>query len=137
MVGGGKGHLETARTALAEFRAAPEVIALAKKPDRVFTTKSEKPVNIEDRTSSSLLLKRVRDEVHRFAISFHKKLRGKRLMASPLESIPGIGKKRRLELLKRFKSLDAIRRAGTDELASVPGMNRSAAEALRDALKKQ
>jgi len=137
VVDGGKGHLETARAALAEFRAAPEVIALAKKPDRVFTTKSDEPVNIEDRTSSSLLLRRVRDEVHRFAISFHKKLRGKRLMASPLESIPGIGKKRRLELLKRFKGLDAIRRAETEELASVPGMNRSVAEALRDALKKQ
>jgi excinuclease ABC subunit C len=135
VVDGGKGHLETARTALKDFKGAPEVVALAKKPDRVFTTKSEEPLNIEDRTSSSLLLKKIRDEVHRFAISFHKKVRGKRLMESPLQSVKGIGKKRRLELLKHFKSIDSIRKASVEELAAVPGMNIRAAEALEEALR--
>jgi excinuclease ABC subunit C len=134
IVDGGKGHLETARAALEDFEGAPDVVALAKKPDRVFTTKSGRPLNIEDRTSSSLLLKRIRDEVHRFAISFHKKVRGKRLMESPLQSVKGIGKKRRLELLKHFKSIDSMRKASVEELAAVPGMNIRAAEALKEAL---
>jgi excinuclease ABC subunit C len=136
VVDGGKGHLETARAALSEFKAAPEVVSLAKKPDRVFTLKSDEPIDVEDRSSSSLLLRRIRDEVHRFAISFHKKVRGKRLMESPLQSISGIGKKRRLELLKHFKSLEAMRKASTEELAAVPGMNMKAALALKEALEK-
>lgn len=134
VVDGGRGHLETAALALEEFEDAPEVVAVAKKPDRAFTTKSEEPVSLEDRSSSSLLLRRIRDEVHRFAISFHKKLRGKQMMESPLERIKGIGRKRRLELLKHFKTVDAIRRATVEELQAVPGMNRRAAEALKNAL---
>lgn len=137
VVDGGKGHLETAAAAMKEFEAPPEAIAVAKKPDRAFTAKLDEPVDLEDRSSSSLLLKRIRDEVHRFAISFHKKLRGKSLMESPLESIKGIGKKRRLGLLKRFKTVEAVRQATMEELASVPGMNRRAAEALKKELERQ
>jgi len=134
VVDGGRGHLETAVSALRDFEGAPEAVSIAKKPDRAFTVRSAEPIDLEDRTTSSLLLKRIRDEVHRFAISFHKKIRGKRMLESPLERVKGIGKKRRLELLRRFKGLDAIRRASIEELASTPGMDIRAARALKEAI---
>jgi len=134
VIDGGKGHLETARAALEEFEDAPSVVSVAKKPDRAFMPDIEEPVNLDDRTSSSLLLRRIRDEVHRFAIGFHKKVRGKHLLESPLESVPGIGKKRRLLLLRHFKSLEAIRDASPEELAQVPGMSMKSALALKEAL---
>jgi excinuclease ABC subunit C len=136
VIDGGRGHLEAGIRAIGGLSPdipRPMIVSIAKDPDRVFLTGDGREVSLEDRSSSSLLLKRIRDEAHRFAISFHKKLRGKRLMGSPLEDIKGIGKKRRLALLRQFGSLDAIRKADVDELTAVPGMNRRAAEALRDA----
>jgi excinuclease ABC subunit C len=134
VIDGGRAHLEAARKALEGFEEPVEAVAVAKKPDRAFTSRSEEPVSLEDRLPSSLLLRKIRDEVHRFAVAYHKKLRGKRLMESPLESVRGIGKKRRLELLRRFGSVEAIRDASVEELAAVPGMNRKAAAALKEAL---
>jgi excinuclease ABC subunit C len=134
VIDGGKGHLETARMALREFENAPAVISVAKKPDRVFMPETDEPISIDDRTSSSLLLRRIRDEVHRFAIGFHKKVRGKHLLESPLEGVKGIGKKRRLLLLRHFKSLEAIRDASPEDLAAVPGMSMKSALALKEAL---
>jgi excinuclease ABC subunit C len=134
VIDGGRAHLEAALRALEGMKGTPDVVAVAKKPDRAFTRAHEGPASLEDRSPSSLLLKRIRDEVHRFAISFHKKLRGRRLMESPLEAVPGIGKKRRLALLKHFGSLEAVRKAREEDLASVPGMNSRAARALREAL---
>jgi excinuclease ABC subunit C len=112
------------------------MVAVAKKPDRAFSLSSEEPLDLEDASSSSLLLKRIRDEVHRFAITYHKKLRHRRLLESPLEAVRGIGKKRRLALLKHFGSLEAIRRADMDELAAVPGMNLKVARELREAFEE-
>ncbi|MDP2167513.1 MAG: excinuclease ABC subunit UvrC [Thermodesulfovibrionales bacterium] len=132
VIDGGRGQLEAAAGALPGRKCA--LIAVAKKPDRAFTLTSDEPVDLEDRRPSSLLLKKIRDEVHRFAISFHRKLRSKRLMESRLQDIKGIGKKRRLALLKRFGSIEAIKNAATDELASLPGMNLKAAVAVKEAL---
>lgn len=134
VIDGGRAHLEAARKALEGFEEPVEAVAVAKKPDRAFTSRSEEPVSLDDRLPSSLLLRKIRDEVHRFAVSYHKKLRGKRLMESPLESVRGIGKKRRLELLRRFGSLEAIREASVEELAAAPGMNRRVAAAVKEAL---
>ena len=89
-----------------------------------------KPVDLEDKTPSSLLLKKIRDEAHRFAVSFHRKLRDKRLMESPLKKIPGIGEKRRLALLRHFGSIEGVRRAGIDDIAGIKGFNRKTAEKL-------
>jgi excinuclease ABC subunit C len=134
LIDGGRGHLDAARKALSEFEGAPQAVALAKKPDRVFTGASEEAIGLADRNPSSLLLRRIRDEVHRFAVSYHKKLRGRALMESPLESITGVGSKRRLELLRHFGSIDAIRKADVDEIASVAGMNRKIAASVKEAL---
>ena len=84
----------------------------------------------EKRAASLYLVQRIRDEAHRFAITFHRKLRGKRNLVSVLDHIVGVGPKRRQALWTHFGTLDKIKAASVDELASVPGMNRPSAEAV-------
>jgi excinuclease ABC subunit C len=147
VIDGGKGQLEIARRVMEDLDIKTDLIAVAKKPDRAFvirrqttddrqqtTDKDYEVIDLEDRSSSSLLLKKIRDEVHRFAISFHRKLRDKRLMESPLEKIPGIGKKRRLELLRHFGSIENIRKATVDEIAKIKGFNKKVAEKVVEGL---
>ena len=112
------------------------LIAVAKDPDRAFLTTSEEPVELEDGRQSSLLIKSIRDEAHRFAISYHRKLREKGLLRSPLEGIPGIGKKRRLALLRVFGSMDNVRSASVEEIKKIKGFNRKVAEDLSSALRR-
>jgi excinuclease ABC subunit C len=134
VIDGGKGHLETARRVLAENRARlknqPDLIGLAKDPDRAYLPESETPVGLEDGKPSSLLLKGIRDEAHRFAVGYHRKLRDKKMLQSPLERIRGIGNKRRLELLRVFGSIKGIKRAAVDDIARLKGFNRPVAENL-------
>ncbi len=137
VIDGGRGQLEAARAALENIEDPPEIIALAKDPDRVFIPDYPIPVDLEDGRPSSLLLKRIRDEVHRFAITFHKKLRGKGLLESPLLQIKGIGNKKRLELLRHFGSIEALRAASEEELVQVKGIDRGLAHAIKEFLKKE
>lgn len=136
IIDGGKGQLEAAMRAVYGLALQPAsgVVAVAKDPDRVFTTRAELPVNIEDGSPSSLLLKRIRDEVHRFSIGFHKRLRGKSMLSSPLESVKGIGRQKRFELLRHFGSLEAIRQADEQEIASVPGIGPELARVIKNTL---
>jgi excinuclease ABC subunit C len=141
LIDGGRGHLSAVLEAMGEMshktgsvHPGSVTLAIAKKPDRLFSPLIDEPLDIGDRSPSSVLLRKIRDEAHRFAIGYHKKLRDKRLMASPLEGVPGIGKKRRLALLRRFKGLEGIKQATFEELACVPGMTRPAAEALKRAI---
>ena len=83
------------------------------------------------------LLQRVRDEAHRFAVDYHRKLRSKKMTRSILADVPGIGKKRRSALLKHFGSLKRIREATIEELEQAPTMTRPAAEAVYDYLRQQ
>lgn len=133
IIDGAKGHLEAAAAALKGIEHPPELVAVAKEPDRVFT-RAGLALGIEDSAPSSLLLRRLRDEAHRFAISFHRKLRGKKFLASPLEAVKGIGKNKRLALLRRFGGIDAIRKAAVEEIAEVEGIDRKLAQAVKDAL---
>lgn len=140
IIDGGKGHLETARKVIGmnlhALKEPPMLIAVAKDPDRAFLTTSDEPVDLEDGRQSSLLIKSIRDEAHRFAISYHRKLRRKGLLRSPLEGIPGIGKKRRLALLRVFGSMDNVRSASVEEIEKVKGFNRKVAENLSSALRR-
>jgi excinuclease ABC subunit C len=137
IIDGGREHLEAA---LSVFRGHHimdrSIVGLAKDPDRIFLEGEKTPIDLEDGRSSSLLLKKIRDEVHRFAISYHKKLRSKKALASPLEKIYGVGRKRRFELLKHFGSIEAIRSAQVDEIAAIKGFNRQMADEVLTALKK-
>lgn len=145
MVDGGAGQLEVLKRAVQSkaelIKRIPELIAIAKDPDRIFLPDG-RVVSLEGvlpyYDQVALLLRRIRDEVHRFAIMYHRKLRDKRLTQSRLEEIPGIGKKRRLELLRAFKSLDAIRNATPEEIASkVPGIGIKLASLIIEKLRQE
>jgi len=137
IIDGGREHLDAALSVFREGNiAGREIVGLAKDPDRIFLPGEKPPVDLEDGKPSSLLLKRIRDEVHRFAISYHKKLRSRKALESPLDRIYGVGRKRRFELLNHFGSIDAIRRATAEEIAALKGFNRKIAEDILSALKK-
>ncbi|TNC23052.1 excinuclease ABC subunit UvrC [Amycolatopsis alkalitolerans] len=110
------------------------VIGLAKRLEEVWLPADPDPV-ILPRTSESLyLLQRVRDEAHRFAIRYHREKRSKRVQASALDGVPGLGQTRRAALIKHFGSVKKLRQAGVDEVAQVPGVGRRTAEAVVAAL---
>jgi excinuclease ABC subunit C len=136
IIDGGREHLDAALRVFNEMNVKNRiVVGLAKNPDRIFLPGEESPVDIEDGSPSSLLLIKIRNEVHRFAIRYHKKLRAKKVLESPLEKIYGIGRKRRFELMKHFGSIDAIRRATPEEIAGMKGFNRQIAEEILASLK--
>ncbi len=121
-------------------RKEPDVIGLAKARsgesgedrefERVFLPGEADPVILPPASAATLLVARVRDEAHRFAIEYHRKLREKRAVHSELDDIPGIGPARRKALLRHFGSVAKIREASVEELASVPGVTRRAAEEI-------
>ncbi len=148
IIDGGKGQLEAAICAFNDLREnlpkkdiqpkkEIQIVSLAKNPDRIFIPGTSEPINLEDGKPSSFLLKRIRDEVHRSAITYHRQLRQKRIMSSPLEAIKGVSKARRLMLLKHFESLDAIRRASVEEIAAIKGFNKKLANDILEALQKK
>jgi len=136
LVDGGRGQLNVAVRVLEEFGLDDEiaVAALAKQFEEVYVPGRVEPVRIPRQSEALYLLQRVRDEAHRFALGYHRKLRTKKGMRSLLDEVPGVGPKRKAHLLRKFGTLDAIRNASIEELAAIPGMTRSAAEALKRAL---
>jgi excinuclease ABC subunit C len=108
--------------------------AVRKSAERVFLPGRKNPVLLRQNSAPLLLLAAIRDEAHRFAIGYHRKLRGKEGIASGIETIPGVGPKRRTALLKHFGSLQRIKEATVEEIMSVPGINRTTAEAVQRGL---
>jgi len=133
LVDGGKGQLNASRKVLENLGLSHLPLAsLAKKEEILFTPSQKDGIRLE-RTSPSLkLFQSIRDEAHRFAISFHRQRREKKSFASPLDGIPGIGKKRKTALLTKYKSMKKIKKAPPEELAKIIG--RKAAKALLDKL---
>ncbi len=133
VIDGGKGQLSSALEVIRGLGLADlPVVGLAKREEEIFKPHTSESILL-DRDSAALhLIQRIRDEAHRFAITFHRKLRGKRNLVSVLDHVEGIGPKRRQELWKSFKTLDAMRAASVEELAAVEGMNRAAAQTLYD-----
>jgi excinuclease ABC subunit C len=131
LIDGGKGQLRYAREALRELNLEHiPTIALAEEFEYIFIEGRDNPIILPRDSEAFYLVQRIRDEAHRFAISYHRNWRTKRNLTSVLDDIPGIGKTRRLSLFKSFGSIDAIKRASIDELTSVPGMNSKVAEAV-------
>lgn len=117
---------------LAKSRVERDVSAdeLRKSDERVFLPGRRNPVVLRQNSGPLLLLAAIRDEAHRFAIGYHRTLRGKEGIASAIEGIPGIGPKRRTALLRHFGSLQLLKGASLEEIALVPGMSRAAAETV-------
>jgi excinuclease ABC subunit C len=104
---------------------------IERSPERVFLPGQKNPIVLRQNTSEMFLLQRLRDEAHRFAITFHRKLRRERNFRSVLEEIPGIGDKRKRQLLSHFGSLKRIRAATAEEMAALPGFNAQLAERVQ------
>ena len=99
--------------------------------DRVFLPGVKDPIRLRPNTAELFLLARLRDEAHRFAITYHRKLRRASTLRSGLQDIPGVGAKRAKTLLKHFGSVRAVGQADTDSLAAAPGMSKKVARAIR------
>jgi excinuclease ABC subunit C len=136
IIDGGKGQLNAALEVLDEFelRDAVAIVGLAKREEEIFLPGISESVMLPRNSQALFLIQRVRDEAHRFGLTYHRQLRGKSAVHSGLDEIDGIGPKRRKALLKKFGSLEAIRQASIEELLAVPGMTRSTAEKLKEDL---
>jgi excinuclease ABC subunit C len=151
VIDGGKGQLEVARAVFRDLGVeGVDLVSLAKSrrlgqdpggegarrsPERVFVPGAKDPVVLPQSAPEVLLLARIRDEAHRFGITFHRELRRKARLRSGLEEIPGVGPTRRKALLKHFGSLKRLRSATVDELAEAPGVGPAAARTIHDALR--
>lgn len=133
VIDGGKGQLSSALEVIRGLGLHDlPVIGLAKREEEIFKEGQSESILL-DRDSAALhLIQRIRDEAHRFAITYHRKLRGKRNLVSVLDHVEGIGSKRRQELWKAFKSIEEMKAASVEELAAVESMNYAAAQKLYD-----
>ena len=136
VVDGGRGQLSAARAVLAELGALEDVdtLGLAKREEEIWLHGRREPVWLPRRSRALQLVQHIRNEAHRFAVTYHRTLRSKRTIASELDAVPGIGPKRRAALLHHFGSVAQIRTAGPDEIAKVPGFSRALAERVSAAL---
>ncbi len=135
VIDGGKGQLSAAREALREAGVLDiPIISLAKREEHVFVPDRPEPVVLGERSEALRLLQRIRDEAHRFSNSYNRKLGSKRATRSKLDSVPLIGPVRKKALLRHFGSLQGIRAASIDDLVQVKGMDRAAAQSLKEHL---
>jgi excinuclease ABC subunit C len=122
LIDGGKGQLTAAYEALEELGLANLVaVGIAKKEELLYTRDREDPIALAAHDPALLLVQRIRDEAHRFAVTFHRRARTMRDLRSELDHVPGIGPRRRRTLLTTFGSLAGVRRATREELAAVVG----------------
>ena len=137
IVDGGKGQLGVANEVLEEFGLPDRVpvIALAKREEEIFLPQRRNPVLLRRGSQSFYMVQRIRDEAHRFAVTYHRSLRRKGQTNTVLDTLPSIGPRRRKALLQYFNGdLDKMRQATLDELRTVPGMNRKAAQSVKEHL---
>jgi len=130
VVDGGKPQLSAARQALDDAGVNVPIVGIAKRDEEIWVEWSDAPVVLPDGSPSLYLIKRVRDEAHRFAIEYHRLLRSKAMTTGILDEVPGIGPKRKRDILKHFGSMKKLRLASAEEIAAVPGVAASAAEDL-------
>ncbi len=135
IIDGGKGQLNAARRAIAELGVeGVDVCALAKRLEEVYLPDRGDPVVLPRSSEALYLLQRIRDEAHRFAVTYHRSLRGREMTASAFDEIPGIGPARRRALLDHFGSLKRLRAATIDEIAAVDGFSQLLATRVHAAL---
>ena len=135
LIDGGRGQLNCAVAAMQEVGAESIATAsLAKENEEIFIPQRAKPIILPHSSPGLQLLQRLRDEAHRFALGYHQKIHRKEAFASALDTIPGIGAKRKRSLVKQFGSVGAIRRASIEELAATEGMSRRLAKKIKELL---
>ncbi|MCS7207175.1 MAG: excinuclease ABC subunit UvrC [Dehalococcoidia bacterium] len=137
VVDGGKGHLSVAQEVFLALGLSTDFIplaALAKEREELFVPHAPEPILLPRGSQGLFLVQRLRDEAHRFAVSYHQRLRSKRQTSSVLDTVPGIGPKRKRLLLRTFGSLKAIKDAPVERIAALPGMTWALAQRLKESL---
>ena len=133
LIDGGRGHLNAALEVMEELKIdSVPVASIAKENEDVFVPHIQEPISLPPTSPALYLLERIRDEAHRFALLYHRRVRSGEAFASALDAVPGIGPKRKKALLRRFGSLRGIKEAPIDEVAAVTGMTRSLAERVKE-----
>jgi excinuclease ABC subunit C len=135
LIDGGKGHLSAALEVFLELGLDDIPLAsLAKENEWLFVPHTPEPIILPRNSQALYLVQRLRDEAHRFAITYHRNLRSESSLRSSIDLVTGIGPKRKRMLLRKFGSIQAIKDAPVDEIASVPGLTRSLALRLKQTL---
>jgi excinuclease ABC subunit C len=138
IVDGGKGQLSAAVGALTELGISDvPLTGLAKRFEELYLPQRADPIVLPRRSQALYLVQRIRDEAHRFAITYHRDVRGRRALRSELDDIAGIGPGRKKALLKRFGSVRRIREASVEEVAATPGISRDLAERVKGHLARE
>ncbi len=133
IVDGGKPQLAAAALVMRELGVHHiPVVGLAKRFEEIYVPDEEEPIALPRGSEALYLVQRIRDEAHRFAITYHRQVRSKRAVQSALDTIPGVGPKRKKALLKKFGSVRAVREAPVDDIASTVGFTRSLAEKVKE-----
>jgi excinuclease ABC, C subunit len=136
LIDGGLGQMHAAMKPMKDFSSPPAVIALAKKEELLYSPYCKEPVRLDASHPVRKLVERIRDEVHRWTNGYHRQLRGRQFKTTLLSTIPGIGPKKSIELLRTFGSVSGLKEASVDEIANVKGFSIKAAQKLKDQLKK-
>jgi excinuclease ABC subunit C len=132
IIDGGKGQLSAAMEVLQELHIDVPTVGLAKENEEIFTPGSPDPIILPRSSQGLYMVQRIRDEAHRFGITYHRKLRSERTFKSVLDEIPGIGPKRKKALMQQYGSVKAISAASIEDLAALDGMTRDAAEKVKE-----
>ena len=137
IIDGGKGHLAAGLQVLLELGlSAFPIASIAKKHEYIYIPYSKEPINISPKSTEGILLQNIRDEAHRFAIQYHRKLRSKQFLNNSLEDIPGIGKKTISNLLLKYGTIKNIKHAKLNDLLLVRGVSNKLAQNILQELNK-
>jgi len=135
VIDGGRGQVAAAKVVLDELGLHDlAMVGLAKEREELFLPGRADPIVLAATSPALYLVQRLRDEAHRFAITYHRDLRAKRTVRSAFDDLPGVGPKRKRELLKVFGSIKRVREAPVEQIAAVPGIGRSLAERIKSTL---
>ncbi len=137
VIDGGKGQLSSAYSIVKEKGMETAIVGLAKREELIFRPGESEPIALSHRSSPLMMIQRLRDEAHRFAITYHRKLRADNMTRSELSSIPGIGKAKIDALYQKFKSLKKIKEATLDELKECKGVSQKDAESVYEHFHEQ
>ncbi|PIQ82454.1 MAG: excinuclease ABC subunit C [Candidatus Omnitrophica bacterium CG11_big_fil_rev_8_21_14_0_20_64_10] len=134
LIDGGRGHLNAALEVLRELKLELPAVGIAKQFEHLYLPGEAEPLSLPPISRALQLLQRVRDEAHRFAIGYHRLLRGKAALGSALDEIPGVGPRKKQDLIVRFGSVEGMRRATVEELAQVRGISEGLARRIHKEL---
>ena len=130
IVDGGKGQVSAAKQVLDELKLDIPIAGLAERNEEIFLPHRSQPIVLPEDSGALFLAIRIRDEAHRFALSYHRKMRDKKRLSTELSQIPGLGPKRAKDLLKAFGSVDAVKSASYEELVKIKGIGPKLASSI-------